>query len=280
MTASLLPVAGIHGAPRSGTTWLGQLFNSHPAVKYCYQPFFSHAFRGRADLSTDAAALRALFRDMRASDDPFVNQAGDASLSRRTPAFAKQAPTHLLYKEVRFHDLLPHFLDALPEFKGIGVVRDPRFVLASWFKAPREFDPAWSRAAEWRDAPLKNQGLHENWYGFTRWAALANLFLGLQASHADRFMLVRYEWLVADPTAAMQELFAFCGLDMHPQTLEFVHESSTIGDDDPYGVYRSGHADKLLASRHGLEADIAAAIERELAGTPLERFMLNSGADR
>ena len=52
MTASLLPVAGIHGAPRSGTTWLGQLFNSHPAVKYCYQPFFSHAFRGRADLST------------------------------------------------------------------------------------------------------------------------------------------------------------------------------------------------------------------------------------
>ena len=93
-------------------------------------------------------------------------------------------------------------------------------------------------------------------------------------------MLVRYEWLVADPTAAMQELFAFCGLDMHPQTLEFVHESSTICDDDPYGVYRSGHADKLLASRHGLEADIAAAIERELAGTPLERFMLNPGADR
>lgn len=273
MTAALLPVAGIHGVPRSGTTWLGQLFNSHPAVRYCYQPFFAHAFRGRADLSTGAPDLRGLFRDMLACDDAFVNQTGDARLSPRTPTFDKQTPDRLLYKEVRFHHLLPHFLRTLPEFKGIGVVRDPRFVLASWFQAPREFDPAWSRAAEWREAPLKNRGLDENWYGFTRWVALANLFLELERAWPGRFTLVRYEWLVAEPQDAMQALFESCGLDMHPQTLAFIRESSTEGDDDPYGVYRSGGADRVRAARHCLEPDIAAAIERELAGTPLERFM-------
>ncbi len=279
MTAPPLPIAGIHGAPRSGTSWLGQMFNSHPAIKYCYQPFFSHAFRGRADISSGTAALRALFSEMLVSNDAFVNQSGAARLSRRLPLFSKEPPVHLVYKEVRFHDLLPSFLEALPEFKGIGVVRDPRFALASWFKAPREFDPAWSRMAEWRDASRKNRGLHENWYGFTRWRALASLFLEMQEVHPHRFKLIRYEWLVADPGAVMRELLAFCNLGMHGQTLEFIRESCSVGDDDPYGVYRSGHAGTLHASRHGLEPEIAEAIERELAGTPLERFMLARAGD-
>ena len=35
----------IFGAPRSGTTWLGQLFNSSPNTLYRYQPLFSYEFK-------------------------------------------------------------------------------------------------------------------------------------------------------------------------------------------------------------------------------------------
>ena len=37
----------IHSVPRSGSTWLGQIFNSSSLVIYKYQPLFSYAFKGR-----------------------------------------------------------------------------------------------------------------------------------------------------------------------------------------------------------------------------------------
>ena len=57
-------IIAIHGAPRSGTSWLGQLFNSSPQVAYRYQPFFSYAFRGRIDTGSDVASLRGFFADL------------------------------------------------------------------------------------------------------------------------------------------------------------------------------------------------------------------------
>ena len=41
---SLVKVA-IHGVPRSGTTWLGSIFDSSPNVIYRNQPLFSYAFK-------------------------------------------------------------------------------------------------------------------------------------------------------------------------------------------------------------------------------------------
>jgi hypothetical protein len=267
-------VIGIHGAPRSGTSWLGQLFNSHPEVKYCYQPFFSYAFRGRATTASSRDELEALFRDMRVSDDEFVNQAGSARLASSAPRFSKHSHACLIYKEVRFHDLLPHILSVVPGFKAIGIVRDPRYALASWFKAPREFDPAWSPLWEWRDAPLKNRGLEENWYGFSRWCELARMFLRLQVEYPHRFRLVRYEDLVADTVATIRGLLGFCGLDLPAQVRQFADASVQFDDADPYGVFRSGRAAALASGPFGLDRDIDEAILRELAGTPLQEFLV------
>ena len=35
----------IHSVPRSGSTWLGELFDGSYASKYCYQPLFSYALK-------------------------------------------------------------------------------------------------------------------------------------------------------------------------------------------------------------------------------------------
>jgi hypothetical protein len=270
-----LPVIGIHGAPRSGTTWLGQLFNSNPNVKYCFQPFFSYAFRGRASETSSTQELIALFRDMFASEDDFVTQRGNARLARSAPEFIKSTPTHLVYKEVRFHHLLPHLLDVLPEFKTIGLVRDPRFVLASWFRAPREFDASWSVVREWRNAPHKNAGLKENWYGFERWVELTNLFLQLKREHPKRFMLIRYEDLVFDTCGVMAQLLAFSGIGMHEQTERFIQATTSVDDNDPYGVSRIGVAEVLNSPPHDLDAGIAEEVRHEVMGTPLECFLVS-----
>ena len=39
-----IPVA-IHGVPRSGTSWIGEIINSSPNVLYKFQPLFSYALK-------------------------------------------------------------------------------------------------------------------------------------------------------------------------------------------------------------------------------------------
>lgn len=268
---SIRRVVAVHGAPRSGTTWLGELFNSSPVVAYRYQPLFSHAFRGRVDSSSDAQSLASFFADLAATDDEFVLQAGSGRLAATAaPGFGKTSPTHLVYKEVRFHDLLPHFLATVPGLVGVGIVRDPRAVLASWKNAPREYDPGWSFTREWRHAPAKNAGLPENWYGFERWRELATLFLELAARYSDRFRVVRYEDLVADPMLQMGDLLSFCGLEMQAQTLRFIEDSTSRDDHDPYGVFKLKTPARQPAR---LDQRISAQIVRAVAGTALARFL-------
>lgn len=265
-----IPIVGIHGAPRSGTSWLGQVFNSQPHVAYRYQPFFSYAFRGRIDLNSNAEDVGRCFADLLSTKDEFVTQTGAARLARNEPEFQKLEPTCLVYKEVRFHHLIEHIMKLAPKTRFVGIVRDPRAVLASWFAAPREFTPGWSPEAEWREARKKNLDLEENWYGYIRWKQLAALFVDLSSRHADRFRLVRYEDLVASPASTIKALFQFCELPCTEQTLDFIEKSTTQDDGDTYGVYR--HHGKPLASRP-LPSDIAAEIERDLAETALERFL-------
>ncbi len=269
-------VVAIHGAPRSGTSWLGQLFNSSPRVAYRYQPLFSYAFRGRIDEHSDAASVRRFFADLAASDDTFVLQRGDGRLAAEEMLFPKQSPTHLVYKEVRFHQVLPRLLELDSALRGIGLVRDPRAVLASWLAAPREFDPGWRVDDEWRHAGRKNAGKAENWYGFERWKELAGLFLALESRFAGRFRILRYEDLARDPAATVRDLFGFCGLEFGAQTQAFVAASTTRDDGDPYGVVRSHRG---ASPGQGLPGEIAAAIEKELARSPLRRFLAHEGGN-
>lgn len=260
----------IHGAPRSGTSWLGEIFNSSEHVAYRYQPFFSYAFRGRIDSESDAAQMRGFFDDLLQSSDPFVMQTGEARLAKAALHFRKGLPTHLVYKEVRFHDLIRPILGGMKEARCIGLVRDPRAALSSWRHAPREFHADWSFADEWRHAPSKNADLMENWYGFERWKALTSSFLQLTAEFPGRFRVQRYETLVDRPLESVSEMFAFCGLTVGAQTKQFLHDSTMRDDGDPYGVFRrhrQGEGNRYLPP------NIASAIERELKGTALHQFL-------
>lgn len=232
-----LPVVGLHGAPRSGTTWLGEIFNSVPSAAYRYQPFFAYAFRARVDAARSAEDLEGILRDILATEDDFILQRGERRLAASGTAFAKAAPTHLVYKEVRYHQLLPRLLE-LPRFRGVGIIRNPLEVLNSWRHAPREFDPAWSFEAEWRRAERKNAGKPEEHYGYEGWKRAARQFEACRDAAPDRFRIARYADILADPETEIAGLLAFAGLPMTEQTAEFIARSTSTHQDDPYGVFR------------------------------------------
>lgn len=237
-----LPVIGLHGAPRSGTTWLGELFNSAPSAAYRYQPFFAHAFRPRVDAARGAGDLDGILRDILSTEDDFILQRGERRLAASGPAFTKTTPSHLVYKEVRYHHLLPSLLE-LPRFRAVGIVRSPLEVLSSWRRAPREFDPSWRFETEWRDAALKNAGKREEYYGYEGWKRATRQFEVCRKTAPERFRIVRYADILARPETEIAGLLAFAGLPMTAQTAEFIVRSTSTHQDDPYGVFRD-HADR------------------------------------
>lgn len=265
-------LVAIHGAPRSGTSWLGQLFNSSEHVAYRYQPLFSYAFRDWVTETSTRDQIEGFIRALLETDDDFVLQRNAASLAGYTLEFRKLAITHLVYKEVRHHEILENLLVRVPQAVGIGIVRHPCAVIHSWARAPREFDPSWSLKAEWRAAELKNAQHAGNWYGFVRWKRLAELFCRLEKEWPGRFLIVRYESLAARPFTEVRKLFAGCRLEFSDQVATFVERSQSMDDGSPYGVMRDRSAG-FESWRRGLDSEIAHEITADLLGTPLERFL-------
>ncbi|MFN3875509.1 MAG: sulfotransferase, partial [Flavobacteriales bacterium] len=146
---SPLHAIAIHGAPRSGTSWLGEIFKSSPKVAYRYQPLFSYAFKGRLSPASTAEEIEAFYRDLWATDDPFVLQR-DPRIHPDHPQAAPAADaTHLVYKEVRYHHIVHNLLDRSPITRLVAIIRDPRAVIDSWMRAPSEFKAGWDIMREW-----------------------------------------------------------------------------------------------------------------------------------
>ena len=260
-----LPVVGLHGAPRSGTTWIGQIFNSAPEVAFRFQPFFAHAFRPRVDAATCAGDLDQILKDIATTDDGFILQRGRADGDL---AFAKSQATQVVYKEARYHQLLPTLMD-IPRFRGVGIIRDPLEVLSSWKNAPREFDPAWDFGSEWREAGLKNAGRVEEFFGYEGWKRAALTFQAMAQRYPDRFRILRYGDLIADPLAAVSELFGFLGLAMTDQTRTFLARSTSRDDGDTYGVFR----DLSRRAAPDLHDEVRAAVLNDVARCDLQAYL-------
>lgn len=206
-----LPAAGhafIVGFPRSGTTLLGQVLGSHPAITTLDEVELLSAAAG--DLLGSEAGLAAL-------------DAGDPALLARYRADywrAVEARLGALAGQV-FIDKLPTYLLGLPllarlfpQARFIVVRRDPRDVVLSCFRHLFVINPStWEfldlfDAARFFDA---TQRLAEHW--------LATLPISAQ--------IVRHEDLVDDFDGTTRRLCAFLGLDWDAATRDFAAASAT-----------------------------------------------------
>lgn len=264
---SLTRAIAIHGVPRSGTSWLGEIFKSTPQVAYRYQPLFSHAFKGRLTPASTAQEIEAFFDELWRTDDAFVLQRDPEIHPDHAAGHPVEGATHLVYKEVRYHHVVENLLERSPRATLVAIIRDPRAVIDSWHRAPKEFGRSWDLGSEWRTGAKKNLGRPEEYYGYDRWKEAAALFHRLRDRWPQRVSLVRYAELNAEPVRVARDLFAAHGLQWCAHAERFIAESRSREGGHAYSVFRKPRPDSAWRGR--LPEAIAQAIADDLRGTAL-----------
>jgi len=267
----------IHGVPRSGTTWVGEILNSSPQTVYKYQPLFSYAFKSFLTPESPAQEIQKFFRLLAARRERFLDQE-EARLEGTLPTFFKRSPTHLVYKEVRYHHILDNMLKKASDIRLVAVIRNPLSVVSSWVSALDEFrkDQGWIVAQEWKYATRKNRGRPEEFFGFEKWKEATQLFLNLELQFPDKVYVLNYETLVHSPEREVDNLFRFCKLKVSSQTRKFLAESTAVEKPGTYSVYRAGKTTRKWKTF--LSPEIAESIVKETRAANLQRYLAEKGA--
>ena len=192
-----LPPIFVIGSPRSGTTLLRLLLDSHPRISCGEETHFLRdleAIVGRDwplvasyGLPRDwwLARIRGLYGDFQAE---VLARSGKARWAEKDPTYT----LHLAFIEELFPDAL-----------FVHLLRDGHDVVAS-------FRDRWGYRSAARAAR-------------TEWARYVERRHGRSAGAwtRERFLELRYERLVADPEAEARRLFDFLGEAWHPEVLDF-----------------------------------------------------------
>ena len=271
MLSQPMGVVWISGMPRSGTTWLSQIFASSPEVRLKFCPLFSYEFKNKLDETSSEVDWRQLFFDTYNTVSEYLDQ--EYLRKKGLVPFFKMKdadPANLVIKSTRFHNLVPRILEAHNSIKFVHIVRDPRASIHSWLTNPYEFPKGADPMAYWRSGVCRKTGPGEYW-GFEDWKLVNAQALGLNAKYPDRFLIVQYEDLAADPEHWTQEMFDFCGLTRHHQTIMFLTASRSTHVENKRSVYKkSAYRQKW---RGLLDKRIANACLQEVQNTQLERFL-------
>ncbi len=258
----------LFGVPRSGTTWLGQIFNSSPNVFFCYQPLFSYEFKDRLGENSSKEDIDKFHNDLLRAKSDFVMQKKTLSGGTNV-SFSKNKITALVWKEVHHINIIDNLLKN-SDTKLVLIVRNPKATIGSWIKIPKEFDPSWNLADQWRSGSNKNDEKRENYFGYDKWKEAVKIFLKAERDYPNKVMIVSYPELNDNTEEMVNRLYKFIGLRVGKQTKNFISSSKQTNNDDPYSVYRNNHKDDKW--KMDLPTEIANEIDNDLKGTELERF--------
>lgn len=264
----------IFGVPRSGTSWLAQIINAHPAVIMRYQPLFSYTHKARLGRNSTVSEIEDFYNEILHTEDSFVLM--QSELHKNYPKFRKiTSPTHIFFKETRYLGIIENLLRQCDTIKIAGIVRNPLAVIASWMQAPREFEPDWDIREEWLLATQKNGNNPDEYYGFQKWKEVTSSFLRFDQLYPERFRLVRYDRLLKNTEDEAESLLRFFDLDCDPQVRDFIARSKSRHDDDRYSVYRGRANDQHW--HNILPSEVSKSILEELSTSGLSDFC--EGAD-
>ncbi len=264
-------IIGIHGVPRSGTSWLAQIFNSHPDVNFKFQPLFSYAFKDYLDHSSSRERIQQFFEEIAVSDDYFLNLR-DPIIHQNYPVFKKnETYTTLVFKQIRYHHLLENILRKNDVVKFVFIIRNPLAVLNSWIHTEMEFKPVWDLDDEWQAADKKNLNRPEEFFGYNKWKEAGNIFLDLHKRYPERTIVINYNELLINTESLIKQLFSFCGLSYDEQTKKFIKESKKRNDADPNSVFKKKANDHIW--KQNIPPHIIDAVRNDLKDDRLEIYL-------
>lgn len=263
----------IHSAPRSGSTWLSNIFNSAPSVTYKCQPLFCYDFKGALSENSNQCTIEKFFNDIYHSKNRYLNQLDEIDKGN-IPTFKKsKKTTHIVYKETRYHYILDNLLQK-SDAHLIGLIRNPLTQLASFIKAPSEFKEGWKISEEWKYAPKKNEGNRENYFGYKKWKEIAELFNYLHKKYTDkRVTLITYNELLNDPLSLTRTLFSKLDIPLGDQTKLFIKKSTSTNHHEPYSVFRNKKQDTVSSI---IPDECIEYIKNDLKGTSFYKLFFNT----
>ncbi len=254
----------VGGAPRSGTTWVQHMLDSHPDVSCRGEGHFLHFFaepmgllmqRRRDELE---AKNTRLFKEIEgyplpaAGDLEFLVGSGillalaQQCAGRSCLAIGEKTPENVFF--------FPNLKRLFPAAKFIGVARDPRDTLTSaWHlvhKHGTQGDTVEAKAAFVRRAA-------DSLGQFLR------AMLDLRRRYAADAMIVTYEDLSRTPEAVLAAVFRFLGVTDAPETVARCIERTRFAamtGGRPAGVERSGSF-----FRKGVAGDWTSTLTPEMA---------------
>lgn len=261
----------ILGMPRSGTSWLSQIFDSSPETRLRLAPLFSYAFKNRVSEHSTRAEWAAFFHDVYLSDDAFISQENQR-MSGQYPTFPIKAsnPPFMVIKDTRNHQLTPTMLERFSDITVVAIVRNPCGVINSWLKSSREFPGTADPMQEWKTGQCRKTSPGEYW-GFDDWIEVTKLYMRLAKEHPSRVLITRHEDMIDSPRIETQRIFEFAGIACTEQTEDFLKQCHSRHDHDDYSVFKDRRVKNSW--RTELDSTIIAAIHTELAGTELDVFL-------
>ena len=266
-----IQVGWISGMPRSGTTWLSQIFASCPDVRLKICPLFSYEFKNILDESSSAQQWKKLFADVYQTNSDFLDQ---EYLRKQglVPSFSEnnQHPGNLIIKSNRFHNLVPHILKLNSEIRFIHIVRHPCAIIYSWLSNPLEFPENADPKMEWRSGQCRKNGPGEFW-GFNDWMQVTRQALHLNEQYPNRHRIIRYEDLARNPREQTQELFEYFQLPYGKQTRDFLELSHSRHDIHKRSVFKN--PSKRDRWQKLIDPVIASECIEKVKGTELEQFI-------
>lgn len=266
-------IISIQGVPRSGTSWLGQIFDSSPNVKYKYQPLFSYAFKNEIDFNMSYEELMKFYTRLYNYRDNFLDQIYKKN-QEIYPKFENklELPENLVTKMVRYHYLIPFLLKEIEEFICIFIIRHPCGVLNSWKNNPREFNENWNFKNEWRYAQQMNEFKPEQYFGFNKWKEFSKLAIEMKKTYPKKVFIIQYENLVKNLNKNIDELFEFCNIEKTEQITKFIKKSTTVHQDDPSSVFKGKK--NIYSWEDELDKEVIRQIKDEITNTELEKFLV------
>jgi hypothetical protein len=190
------PPIFVIGAPRSGTTLLRLMLDSHPRISCGEETHFLRDLESIVGRHWELLASYGLDRAwwLRHIRDLYAEFQAEVLTRSSKARWAEKDPTYTLR--------LPFIAELFPDALYVHLVRDGHDVVAS-------FRDRWGYRSAARAARTE----------WARYVSAARAF-GAQLD-ASRFLELRYEGIVADPEAETRRLFAFLGETWQPALLDF-----------------------------------------------------------
>jgi hypothetical protein len=197
----------IYGAPRSGTTYLSEILNQHPEIFISHEArVFSWLHQSLNVLTQNDAFLvtyRKQFVDHLRAEYPQMIRNFYHKLEPQARYWGDKNPHYADKNQGR---LLHTVVDLFPDARFIHIIRDGRDVATSLIQQRHPSGEPW----------VDFDSAHWTW-----------------TSHVDHgcsfgrklppslYFEVRYESLVANDTNTARKLFAFLGIELHSNVVDF-----------------------------------------------------------